>query len=161
MSVDVIIEEPRWGEDFATLADAVFVATLDHVDLKPDAWEVVLLACNDAQIAKLNAQFRDKPTATNVLSWPSMERGAEIEGTPPDLPTGDNELGDIALAYETCLKEARDGDISLQDHTSHLIIHGILHLLGYDHERDGDGDLMEATEIAILEKLGVTDPYRG
>ena len=161
MSVDVLLEDPRWGEDLAPLAEAAFVATLGHVNLDPAAWEVVLLACNDAQIAKLNAQFRNKATTTNVLSWPSMERGAENEGGLPALPTGDPELGDIALAYETCRKEARDGGISLLDHTSHLVVHGILHLLGYDHERDGDGDLMEATEIAILAKLGVADPYRG
>ena len=159
MSVDVIIQDPRWGADLPELAENASAATLAHVGLKPDAWEIVVLGCSDAQIADLNAQFRNKQTATNVLSWPSEERGAEIDGQTPEAPSGDPELGDIAIAYETCLKEARDGERALNDHVCHLIVHGILHLLGYDHERDGDGDLMEATEIEILVKLGVANPY--
>ena len=161
MSIDVILQDPRWGEDLTELAEAAFAQTLSHLALAPDDWEVALLACSDAQIAKLNAQFRNKAAATNVLSWPSSERGAKTAGQKPDAPSGDPELGDIAIAYETCLKEARAGGRTLQDHTTHLIVHGILHLLGYDHERSGDGDLMEATEIAILAKLSVGDPYGG
>ena len=104
-------------------------------------------------IAVLNAAFRDKEAATNVLSWPSAERSP---GTPlTDTP----ELGDIAMAYETCVREAEAGGISLEFHTLHLLVHGTLHLLGYDHEEDADADLMEATETAILAKLGVPNPY--
>jgi probable rRNA maturation factor len=159
MSVDVIIQDPRWGTVLAALAEDASAIALAHVGLKPEDWEIVVLGCSDAQIAELNAEFRDKPTATNVLSWPSEERGAEIDGQTPKAPSGDPELGDLAIAYETCLKEARDGERTLNDHACHLIVHGVLHLLGYDHERDGDGDLMEATEIAILAKLGVANPY--
>ena len=86
---------------------------------------------------------RGKPQPTNVLSWPSVERGAEIEGERPESPTGDPELGDLAIAYQTCLREAESGDKPLNDHALHLVVHGTLHLLGYDHVRDGDGDLME------------------
>ncbi|MEO9825270.1 MAG: rRNA maturation RNase YbeY [Paracoccaceae bacterium] len=161
MSVDVILQDPRWGEDLVELANAAFAQTLAYHNLIPGDWEVALLACNDAQIVELNAQFRNKPTATNVLSWPSEERGAEISGKKPKPPSGDPELGDIAIAYETCLKEARAGGRTLHNHSCHLIVHGFLHLLGYDHEQDGDGDLMEATEIAILAKLGVPNPYEG
>lgn len=160
MSIDVIIQDPRWGEDLLDLAEKASSATLAYVGLVPDAWEIALMACSDAQISDLNAQFRDKSAPTNVLSWPSAERASEVEGRTPKAPTGDPELGDIAIAYETCVKEARESDKALNDHACHLIVHGTLHLLGYDHERDGDGDLMEATEIAILAKLGVVDPYK-
>ena len=114
---------------------------------------------NDARIAELNSTFRGKSNATNVLSWPSEERGAHIAGTAPEPPSGDPELGDIALAFETCQKEAIEQGKSAEQHYLHLIVHGVLHLLGYDHEREGDGDLMESVEIAILAELGVSDPY--
>ncbi len=160
MSVDVIVEEPRWdAHAFETLCDRAVVATLEHLGLAKGDWEVSVLACDDARIAALNGDFRSKPKATNVLSWPSEDRSAETEGTRPDSPLGDPELGDIAISYETCLREAEAGEIPLEHHTLHLLVHGTLHLLGYDHERDGDADLMEATEIAILCKLGVPDPY--
>jgi len=119
------------------------------------------LAQDDARISALNEGFRGKAQATNVLSWPSQERGALVEGARPELPVGDAELGDLALAYETCTREAKSGGIALEAHVTHLIVHGTLHLLGYDHVRDGDGDLMEATEIAILSKLGIANPYSG
>ena len=72
---------------------------------------------------------------------------------------GDPDLGDIALGFETCAREADEAGKPLEDHVSHLIVHGLLHLLGYDHQHDSDADLMEATEIAILAKLGVPNPY--
>ena len=162
MSVEIVLEDPRWEDaGLAILAESAFAATLSHLGLSPDDWETAVLACSDQQITELNTRFRDESTATNVLSWPSEERGAISEGAHPNAPTGDRELGDIAISYETCVKEAQKSGRTLTDHATHLIVHGILHLLGYDHERDGDGDLMEATEIAILAKLGVSNPYEG
>lgn len=162
MSVDVVIEDPRWEEaGLELLAERAVAGTLAHLGLDPGAWEVVVMGCGDARIAELNADFRGKPQPTNVLSWPSEDRAAEAEGAPPAAPEGGPELGDIAIAYETCRREAQDGGKPLVDHALHLIVHGTLHLLGYDHVRDGDGDLMEAAEIAILGKLGVPDPYNG
>ena len=162
MPVDVMIEEARWRslglEDLATRAAT---ATLVHLGLDPAAFEISLLACNDARIAALNEDFRGKPQPTNVLSWPSQERGADQDGGVPDLPQrgGDAELGDIAIAYETCAREAEAGGKPLADHASHLIVHAVLHLMGYDHIRDEDATLMEACEVAILGKLGISDPY--
>lgn len=156
MSVDVIVEDARWsGVGIDALAERAVAATLAH--LKADG-EVAVLACDDARIAALNANFRGKNTPTNVLSWPSEERAATDDGARPDAPR-ESELGDIAIAYETCRREAEVAGLTLEDHALHLLIHGTLHLLGYDHERDGDADLMEATEIAILGALGVADPY--
>ncbi len=161
MSVEVIIEEGRWAEaGLEPLAQAAWVATLGHLGMEPDGWEASLLACDDARIAALNADFRGKPQPTNVLSWPSEERGAEAEGAAPAAPDpADPELGDIAIAYDTCAREAEAAGVPFPAHVTHLVIHGVLHLLGYDHIRDGDATLMEGLEVEILGKLGLPDPY--
>ena len=160
MSVEVIIEDERWAAaNLQTLAERAVAATFRNQALDLTEWEVVVLGCNDVRIAELNGAFRGKSNATNVLSWPSEERGADIAGEAPKPPSGDPELGDIALAFETCQKEAIEQGKSAEQHYLHLIVHGVLHLLGYDHEREGDGDLMESVEIAILAELGVSDPY--
>ena len=160
MTVEINIEDGRWeGAGLAGLAERAVAATLVHLGLEPEAWEVSLLATSDAAIAELNRDFRGKPQATNVLSWPSAERGAAQEGAHPERPNGDPELGDIALAFETCQREAAEQNLPFEQHIIHLIVHGVLHLLGYDHLRDRDGDLMESLETAILSTLGVPDPY--
>jgi probable rRNA maturation factor len=156
--VDVIIEDPRWESvGLDKLAGQAVSAVLSHLSLTDEA-EVAVMGCDDARIAGLNADFRGKPRPTNVLSWPSEERAAERPGAHPPSPHGP-ELGDIAIAYETCVAEARAGGIPLGHHVLHLVVHGTLHLLGYDHEEDADGDLMESVETAILANLGVPDPY--
>jgi probable rRNA maturation factor len=162
MTIDIVIEDDRWAAaGIEALAARAVEATLAHLGLAPGDWEVVLLACDDARIAALNADFRDRPQPTNVLSWPSEERGAEAAGAapcPPD-PAEGPELGDIALAFETCAREAEAAGLTLAHHATHLVVHGTLHLLGYDHARDADAALMERTEIGILASLGVEDPY--
>jgi len=162
MLTDILIEDDRWQDfDLAALAERAAAATLTHLGLDPAEWDISLLACDDARIAVLNADFRDNSSPTNVLSWPSEERGAEVPGAEPDPPEPgfDPELGDIAIAYDTCLREAAEAGKPLTDHTTHLIVHATLHLLGYDHIRDQDATLMETTEVAILGKLGLEDPY--
>lgn len=136
-----------------------FEATLTHLGLNPTEFDAALLAADDARIKVLNAEFRDKDTPTNVLSWPTEDLAAEIDGETPDVPS-DEELGDMALAFETCSAEAKDQNKSLENHVTHLIIHGTLHLLGYDHIRDNDATLMEQIERDVLDKLGIDDPYR-
>lgn len=154
------IEDQRWATaGLESLAGRAVTATLSHFGLDPDAWDVNILGADDARIAALNTEFRGKQAATNVLSWPSEERGAEVSGRDPSPPSGDPELGDIALAFETCKREAAEQRKPPEQHFLHLIVHGVLHLLGYDHVRDADGDLMEAHEIAILAELGVPNPY--
>ncbi|PWG17983.1 rRNA maturation RNase YbeY [Salibaculum griseiflavum] len=159
MIADVMIEAPPWeAVPLAALAERAVTATLSHLGLRGGEWSVAILACDDARIAELNGDFRAKPQATNVLSWPNEERGADEEGTCPE-PPDDPELGDIAIAYETCQREAVAQGKSFDAHVTHLIVHATLHLLGYDHERDGDATLMEALEVEILGKLGLPDPY--
>ncbi|HXI87969.1 MAG TPA: rRNA maturation RNase YbeY [Parvularculaceae bacterium] len=108
--------------------------------------EVALLLTDDAAVRALNKRFRGKDEPTNVLSFPS---GAPAPGF----------LGDIALAYETCAREAEGKTARLADHAAHLIAHGLLHLVGYDHMEDRDAVLMEGLETAILDAVGVCDPY--
>ncbi len=162
MSVDVILEDGRWSAvGLAEMAQRAALATLTHLDLDPQGFEISLLACDDTRIAALNEDFRDKPQPTNVLSWPSAERGAAVDGATPPAPdpAQEAELGDIAIAYDTCLREAEAAVRPMADHVTHLLVHGILHLLGYDHERDLDATLMERLEVEILGKLGLPDPY--
>lgn len=160
MTLDAIIEDGRWG-DLEPLADAAVAATLVEVGLVAADWEVSLMGCDDARIAALNADFRGKPQPTNVLSWPSQERGADTDGAMPQAPDpSDAELGDIAIAYDTCAAEAAAAGKPMADHVTHLIVHGTLHLLGFDHVRDADATLMEGLETQILGKLGLADPYR-
>ena len=162
MLTDTLTEDDRWtGLDLDALAERAGQAVLVHVGLDPEDWRISVLGCDDMRIAVLNGDFRDIHRPTNVLSWPSEERGADLAGQAPALPEpgGDPELGDIAIAYDTCAREAAEAGKPLQDHVTHLLVHGILHLLGYDHIRDRDATLTEATEVAILGKLGVPDPY--
>ncbi len=160
MTTDVIAEDSRWrGTGIESLASRAVAATLNHLDLDPDDWNVTVLACDAARIAALNARFRDTPAPTNVLSWPSAERAAVERGERPSPPTGDPELGDIAISFETCLAEAREGGVPLERHVLHLVVHAALHLLGYRHEDDSDADLMEAAETAILQSLGIPDVH--
>lgn len=162
MLTDTIIEDDRWqNTGLPALAETACRATLTHLGLSPDTFELAILACNDTRIAELNTEFRDKPTATNVLSWPSQDRSPETGGAmpePPKLPM-DAELGDIAISYDTCALEAAQMGKSFNEHVTHLVIHGTLHLLGYDHIRDLDATLMEETERQILGTLGIQDPY--
>lgn len=110
---------------------------------------VSLSFTDDAAIAKLNAEFRGKTGPTNVLSFPAA---------PMPGPHG-RHLGDIAIAYETVAREAAAAGLSLADHAAHMIVHGVLHLAGYDHQTDNEAEEMEALERAILARLGVADPY--
>jgi probable rRNA maturation factor len=164
MLVDCLTEDHRWESlGLEDMAEAAALAVLDRLGMDPSDFEISLLGCNDSRIAELNADFRGKPQPTNVLSWPSEERGAAVAGAMPVLPAlspmGPVELGDIAIAYDTCLAEAQAAGKTLAGHATHLLVHGTLHLLGFDHERPADGALMEGLEIEILGNLGISDPY--
>lgn len=162
--VEIAVESPDWeAPALRALATEAVTATLTRLDLPAGAFEVSILACDDARIAALNAEFREKPTPTNVLSWPAEERAPDTPGAMPELPDPSDpmeaELGDLALAYETCAREAAEAKTPLEAHLTHLLIHGTLHLLGFDHETDADAALMEGLEIEILATLNMANPY--
>ena len=156
--IEVVVEDIRWDDaGLPDLATRAVAATLTFLG-RPGA-TLVVLGCDDARIAALNAQFRGKDRPTNVLSWPAMEPQPYPEGSRPELPR-DDEWGDIAIAFETCEAEAAAQGKSFADHVIHLIVHATLHLAGYDHDRAGDAETMEAAERSILDGLDIPDPYR-
>lgn len=163
MEVEITIEEPRWDVlGLERLAERVFTAGLGALGLEPEGCEISLLGCDDTRIADLNSEFRGKPTPTNVLSWPAQALAPGADGSPPPPEPdifGEMGLGDIAISYDTCAREAAAAGRNLEHHTAHLLLHGLLHLLGYDHIRDLDAEVMEALETKILGKLGIDDPY--
>ncbi|KIT16497.1 rRNA maturation RNase YbeY [Jannaschia aquimarina] len=147
--IDVIVEDDRWV-GLQALADSAVPAALGDRGV---SGEVVVLGCDDTRIAALNADFRGKSRPTNVLSWPSAERDP---GSIPD----EEELGDIAISYDTCAREAAEQGKAFDEHVIHLLIHATLHLLGHDHQNEAEASRMETIERNVMASLGLPDPYR-
>ena len=148
--IEVEIEDDAWTAALPD-AEAVMERAAEAVFARlatpnPQGEDVVALLTDDDAVRILNVQFRDKDAPTNVLSFPAPA-------------TAKPHLGDIVLAYGVCAKEASTQGRPLADHLSHLTAHGVLHLLGYDHESDADAEVMETLEREILASLGVPDPY--
>ena len=129
--VDIVIEDARWEAlGLEALAEQAVRAVLAQLRLAETGFTLCLMGCDDARIAVLNGDFRGKAAATNVLSWPSEERGAAVAGAVPEAPEpGDVDdpeaLGDIALAYETCAAEALAAGKPMADHVVQLVVHGV------------------------------------
>jgi probable rRNA maturation factor len=158
MELEVDIEEPWPAAEWESLAERAAAATAEVApELAKPRLSASLLLTSDAEIHALNRKWRSRDKATNVLSFPMLEREELLalpEQGPPEL------LGDVALAYETCAREAAEKGIPLADHAAHLVVHGLLHLAGHDHEiSPADADAMEALETKALALLGVADPY--
>jgi probable rRNA maturation factor len=120
----------------------------------PSAGEISLLLADDATVRALNRTWRGRDAPTNVLSFPAGEPGAPAPSGPP-TPL----LGDIVLAQGVVVAEAQAQGKPLRHHVTHLVVHGILHLIGYDHEQDRDATIMEGLERRVLDRLGIPDPY--
>ena len=140
-------------------AAAIAESAFPHLAGSPRAIEIAVRLTSDAEVHALNAQWRDKDQPTNVLSFPMAEPDELAADGPADGP--ELMLGDIVLAHGVCTAEAADKAIPVADHAAHLMIHGTLHLLGYDHHDDAAATDMEAREVRALARLGIADPYAG
>jgi probable rRNA maturation factor len=158
MQIEIDIEEPWPSGDWPALAAAAAGAAAKVApELANPRLSASLLFTSDAEIHALNREWRQRDKATNVLSFPMLAR-EELLALGPDGPP--ELLGDVALAYETCAREAAERSVPLADHAAHLIVHGLLHLAGHDHETSAeDADAMETLETKALALLGVADPY--
>ncbi len=141
--IQVEIEDAAWT---TALPDAEAVAVRAAKAALRRKGSVAILLTDDETVRDLNHRFLGKDKPTNVLSFPAL-----------DNPEG--HLGDVALAYGVCAREAQEQGKTLAEHLCHLTVHGVLHLLGYDHQSDGEAEAMEALERTLLHGLGVPDPY--
>jgi probable rRNA maturation factor len=145
--IDVEVEDASWTQalpDAEALTVTAAQAVLDNEGATGEG--VTLLLTDDATVRDLNARFRRKDAATNVLSFPAP-------------PNPEKHLGDVALAYGVCAREAAEQAKPLAHHLQHLVAHGVLHLLGYDHMTDAVAEAMEGLETVVLAGLGIPDPY--
>jgi probable rRNA maturation factor len=145
LEIDILAEASLWRGQEEGLSRALSAAA----KAEQKSGSVSLFLGDDAAVARLNQQFRGKAGPTNVLSFQPIA-GAQAES---------GFLGDIALAAETIVEQAKNQGKSFEHHATHLVVHGFLHLIGYDHEKPADAEVMEARERAILASLGIEDPY--
>ncbi|WP_395393390.1 rRNA maturation RNase YbeY [Novosphingobium sp. BL-8A] len=159
MDLEIDIEAPWPAEtDWADIAERALEALVEVApELDNQRLITSVLFTSDEEVHALNREWRAKDKPTNVLSFPMLDRAdllALAEDGPPEM------LGDLALAAETCAREAADKGISVENHATHLIVHGLLHLAGLDHEiSDADAEAMEALETKALALIGIPDPY--
>jgi probable rRNA maturation factor len=165
MMLDVAaLREAPWPEhDWDALATRAAEAALRETPYAewlgwPTAIEVAVRLTSDDEVRTLNAQYRGKDKPTNVLSFPMVQPDL-LETVTQNSDDGEVILGDIVLAHGVCAAEAAERGVSVEDHATHLIVHGVLHLLGYDHMGDAEAEAMEDMERAALAHLGLHDPY--
>ncbi|WP_208434975.1 rRNA maturation RNase YbeY [Bartonella phoceensis] len=153
ITIDITIGSSGWDDEktLYNITEKVLTTTMHHLSLENIVSEISLLFTDDEHMAQINAQWRGKNKPTNVLSFPAFPLKI---GQDPELM-----LGDIVIARETVLFEAKREGKLFQDHLTHMIVHGVLHLLGYNHETDGEAHQMEKLEREILQKLSIKDPY--
>ncbi|NBS34988.1 MAG: rRNA maturation RNase YbeY [Methylocystaceae bacterium] len=151
LEIDIVVAALEWNsvEDLDGLTNRCVAASLENclLTLAPEC-EISVTYCDDAAITQLNAQWRGKNAPTNVLSFPT-----------PGLLEEKQLLGDIIIAYQTVTREAKEFGRPLSNYIGHMLIHGVLHLVGYDHETDAEAETMENLERIIALKMGLGDPY--
>jgi probable rRNA maturation factor len=150
-SVAVLIRSPLWRVTGLRPVETARKAARAALGAAETAYspEVAVALSDDAELRELNRIWRGKDRPTNVLAFPTVSGPAG-----PRLP-----IGDVILAFETVAQEAEAVDLALSDHLSHLVVHGVLHLLGYDHEKPAEARRMEELEVRVLAGLGIADPY--
>ncbi|AYG65050.1 MULTISPECIES: rRNA maturation RNase YbeY [unclassified Rhizobium] len=161
LDIQISVEEGDWPseEQLQVLAErvlgaaAAYLKTHEKQPFPKTAPELSLVFTDDASIREINAEWRSQDKATNVLSFPAFP--LQPGGKPGPM------LGDIIIARETVEREAIDLEKSFDDHLTHLMVHGFLHLFGYDHMNNSEAERMEGLETRILAKLGLFDPYAG
>lgn len=164
--IDILVTSPLWGshasrQDLRQAAnEALSIGCRAELGCDFGGTELAIELADDRRVAGLNARFRGKRGATNVLSFPAVEPGnleaalRQARGSARPLP-----LGDVSLAYETVRREAEGRNMLLAHHLAHLVVHGVLHCLGYDHQGEEEAEIMEALERQCLAQLGIPDPY--
>lgn len=153
ITIDIIVESVGWNDEemLYKITEKALTTTMHQLSLENAASEISLLFTDDEHMTQINAQWRGKNKPTNVLSFPAFPLKA---GDPPGPM-----LGDIIIARETVVLEAKKEGKTFQDHLTHMIVHGLLHLLGYNHETHDETLQMEGLEREILRKLFIKDPY--
>lgn len=157
IEIAVDIQCPAWTgalPDAEARCGRLAATALGAVDLPEGIVELSIVLADDATVQGLNRDWRGKDQPTNVLSFASLD-----DKDAPLVPGAPLLLGDVVLAFETCAAEARDQGKPLADHFGHLVVHGVLHLLGYDHLDDEEAAEMESLETTLLAALGIPDPY--
>ncbi|KKC31530.1 rRNA maturation RNase YbeY [Devosia psychrophila] len=150
LEIAVIRNDEAWPEDLDPLAERAVLEALKQSKARVrGAAELSILLTDDEEQHDLNKQWRGKDSSTNVLSFPQIEPFGPVLGI----------LGDITLARETLIREAGEQGVSFEAHFTHLVVHGFLHILGYDHITDEEATAMESLETSILATLGIDDPY--
>lgn len=153
ITIDITVESSGWDDEqiLYNITEKALKTTIQHLSLENVVSEVSMLFTDDQHMAQINAKWRGKNKSTDVLSFPAFP--LKIGQIPGPM------LGDIIIARETVLLEAKRERKLFQDHLTHMIVHGVLHLLGYDHETDDEAHHMEKLEREILQKLSIQDPY--
>ncbi|MCY4462089.1 MAG: rRNA maturation RNase YbeY [Albidovulum sp.] len=145
----ISVQDPRWS--LIAFENAAEHACREALSASGMAWrefEIDVLACADSRMAALNEEFRGHCRPTNVLSWP-------VDSSIPEFPGMAAPLGNIAIAYDSCMRESREQGVDALAHATHLVLHGCMHLLGYGHENDAEAEIMERLERDILATLGL------
>lgn len=156
LTIDVLVHEPTWRDavaDVERVCRQAALAAAEASNRVPDAAEITIVLADDAEMRQLNRDYRGQDAPTDVLSFGAWDEFAPESGADM-IP-----LGDVVIAFGTAGADAATTGTPLDEHLTHLVVHGILHLLGYDHISDSDAAVMEGLEIAVLKGMGIDDPY--
>ena len=160
VEVSTLVESPDWdGTDIKQLAETAALATLNTAGESAIDYQISVLACDDDRIADLNARFRNQPQVTDILSWPSVDSFSLAAGEQADEIPTTKFLGDLAISWTCCRRDADLAGRNFDDHVTYLLVHGVLHLLGFRHNDGNSAKKMEEIEARVLATLSVNHPY--